>query len=69
MAPGHAPAGLRRTPGVRRAAWEFGLETSIQALRLMGSGLFDEYPKLRVILGHLGEGTAVRHLARRSSNI
>ena len=22
----------------------------------MGSGLFDEYPKLRVILGHLGEG-------------
>jgi len=22
----------------------------------MASGLFDEYPKLRVILGHLGEG-------------
>ena len=22
----------------------------------MGSGLFDEYPNLRVILGHLGEG-------------
>lgn len=22
----------------------------------MGSGLFDEYPKLKVILGHLGEG-------------
>jgi gamma-resorcylate decarboxylase len=22
----------------------------------MGSGLFDEYPKLRMILGHLGEG-------------
>ena len=36
--------------------WGFGVETSIHALRLMGSGLFDEYPKLKVILGHLGEG-------------
>ena len=38
------------------SAWGFGVETSIHALRLMGSGLFDEYPKLKVILGHLGEG-------------
>jgi len=36
--------------------WGFAVETSIHALRLMGSGLFDEYPKLKVILGHLGEG-------------
>jgi gamma-resorcylate decarboxylase len=36
--------------------WGFGVETSIHALRLMSSGLFDEYPKLKVILGHLGEG-------------
>lgn len=36
-------------------AWQFGVETSTHALRLMGSGLFDEYPKLTVILGHLGE--------------
>ena len=36
--------------------WGFGGETSIHALRLMSSGLFDEYPKLKVILGHLGEG-------------
>ena len=32
------------------------METSIHALRLMGSGLFDDYPKLKMILGHLGEG-------------
>lgn len=38
------------------AAWGFAVETSIHALRLMGSGLFDEYPKLKIILGHLGEG-------------
>ena len=36
--------------------WGFAVETSIHALRLMASGLFDEYPKLKVIIGHLGEG-------------
>jgi 2,3-dihydroxybenzoate decarboxylase len=36
--------------------WGFTAETSVHALRLMGSGLFDEYPKLKLILGHLGEG-------------
>ena len=35
---------------------DFAVETSIHALRLMASGLFDEYPKLKMILGHLGEG-------------
>ena len=39
-----------------RSTWGFAVETSIHAFRLMGSGLFDEYPKLKVILGHLGEG-------------
>jgi gamma-resorcylate decarboxylase len=37
------------------STWGFAVETSIHALRLMGSGLFDECPKLKVILGHLGE--------------
>ena len=36
--------------------WGFAVETSLHALRLMASGLFDEYPRLKVILGHLGEG-------------
>ena len=36
--------------------WGFAVETSIHALRLMASELFDEYPKLKVIVGHLGEG-------------
>ncbi len=38
------------------SAWAFGVETALHALRLMGSGLFDRYPKLKIILGHLGEG-------------
>jgi len=46
--------------------WGFAVETSIHALRLMGSGLFDEYPKLRIILGHLGE--AIPHGIWRVDN-
>ena len=36
--------------------WAFGQETAVHALRLMGSGLFDQYPKLQIVLGHMGEG-------------
>ena len=43
-------------PWLAGSPWGFAVETSIHALRLMGSGLFDEYPKLQLILGHLGEG-------------
>ena len=43
-------------PWLLGSAWGFAVETSLHALRLMGSGLFDEYPKLKIILGHLGEG-------------
>jgi gamma-resorcylate decarboxylase len=39
--------------------WGFAVETSIHALRLMASGLFDQYPRLKVILGHLGEGLPI----------
>jgi len=38
------------------ANWGFAAETAVHALRLIGSGLFDEHPRLRIILGHLGEG-------------
>jgi len=37
-------------------AWAFGQETAVHALRLMGSGLFDKYPGLQIVLGHMGEG-------------
>jgi gamma-resorcylate decarboxylase len=36
--------------------WAFGQETAVHALRLMGSGLFDQHPGLRIIIGHMGEG-------------
>lgn len=42
-------------PWLMGPAWQFSVETGTHALRLIGSGLFDLYPKLTVILGHLGE--------------
>jgi gamma-resorcylate decarboxylase len=36
--------------------WAFHAETAVHALRLIGSGLFDECPQLQIVLGHLGEG-------------
>jgi 2,3-dihydroxybenzoate decarboxylase len=39
--------------------WAFAAETSVHALRLIGSGLFDECPKLKIVLGHIGEGIPV----------
>jgi 2,3-dihydroxybenzoate decarboxylase len=42
-------------PWLDGAAWMFGVETASHTLRLLCSGLFDEFPKLKYILGHLGE--------------
>ena len=36
--------------------WGFGQETAVHALRLTGSGLFDDCPELQIVLGHMGEG-------------
>jgi 2,3-dihydroxybenzoate decarboxylase len=41
--------------GLRRATWEWGFETGSHALRLVFGGLFDRFPRAKVILGHLGE--------------
>ena len=37
------------------ASWGYAGETALHALRLIGSGLFDEFPGLRVVVGHMGE--------------
>ncbi len=47
---------IRGYPELGGSAWAFAYETSTHAIRLMLSGVFDRYPKLQVILGHLGEG-------------
>lgn len=35
--------------------WGYAVETGTHAVRLMGAGIFDRYPKLRIVLGHMGE--------------
>ena len=42
-------------PELTGAVWMFTVETATHALRLMTSGLFDRFPGLAIILGHLGE--------------
>ncbi len=46
---------LEQFPGLMTAAWGFTVETATQGIRLVLSGLFDKYPNLKIILGHLGE--------------
>ena len=36
-------------------AWGWHIETAIHVLRLILSGVFDRYPNLQLVIGHLGE--------------
>ncbi len=36
--------------------WGFQTDTALHALRMIVTGVFDEFPGLRIVLGHLGEG-------------
>jgi gamma-resorcylate decarboxylase len=57
--PRSAPAHVASYEGhawLTGSVWGFTSETAIHTLRLMGSGLFDDYPNLKIIVGHLGEG-------------
>ncbi|HEY6538011.1 MAG TPA: amidohydrolase family protein [Candidatus Dormibacteraeota bacterium] len=42
-------------PELMAAVWAFTVETATHALRLITSGLFDRFPGVNVILGHMGE--------------
>jgi 2,3-dihydroxybenzoate decarboxylase len=46
---------LAGNKGLKRATWEWGFETGSHALRLVFGGLFDRFPGIKIILGHLGE--------------
>jgi 2,3-dihydroxybenzoate decarboxylase len=46
---------LDATYGLRRATWEWGVETGSHALRLIFGGHFDRFPRATLALGHLGE--------------
>jgi len=49
------------------AGWGWHAETGLHSLRLIVSGLFDRFPELKVIIGHMGEG--VPYALARSSQL
>jgi predicted TIM-barrel fold metal-dependent hydrolase len=46
---------IKDYPMVMRAAWGYTVETATQAIRMVLSGMFEQYPKLKIVLGHMGE--------------
>ncbi len=36
--------------------WGYAVETATHALRLISAGVFDRFPRLKIVLGHMGEG-------------
>jgi len=43
-------------PALLSAGWGFTVETATQGIRMVLSGVFEAYPNLKIILGHMGEG-------------
>jgi 5-carboxyvanillate decarboxylase len=41
--------------GLYFATWGFSAESGLHAMRLIMSGAFDRHPRLRIVLGHMGE--------------
>lgn len=41
--------------GLDGAIFGFGVETALHALRIITAGVFDRFPKLQIVLGHMGE--------------
>ncbi len=44
-----------RDYGLDSAQWGYGMEVSTHAVRMMVSGVFDRFPKLKICIGHMGE--------------
>lgn len=42
--------------GLDGSVFGFQVETSMHALKMITSGVFDRFPNLRLVLGHMGEG-------------
>ena len=43
-------------PVVGGPAWAYGVEVGTHILKLISGGVFDRFPKLRIVIGHMGEG-------------
>ena len=54
--PSPVPKAYDGHPELTGAVWGWGVETATHALRLLFGGVFDRFPRLKIILGHMGEG-------------
>ena len=45
-----------RTDHLEHAIWGYQAETGLHGLRIITSGVFDHFPGLQIVLGHMGEG-------------
>jgi 5-carboxyvanillate decarboxylase len=53
--PQHADDILQGKLNLDGAIWGFQAETGLHAMRLIVAGVFDRYPTLKIVLGHMGE--------------
>jgi 2,3-dihydroxybenzoate decarboxylase len=49
------PVSLSGRPELMGATWSWTAETATHALRILFGGVFERFPRVRVILGHMGE--------------
>jgi predicted TIM-barrel fold metal-dependent hydrolase len=54
-APSDGMAAPFRDYRLEGAAWGYGIEAGTHAVRLMLSGVLDRFPKLKIVIGHMGE--------------
>jgi predicted TIM-barrel fold metal-dependent hydrolase len=53
--PSPAMAQPYRKYHLEHAIWGYAVETGLHAVRLIVSGVFDAYPTLKIVIGHMGE--------------
>jgi 5-carboxyvanillate decarboxylase len=54
-APGPAMVAAYQRYQLEHAIWGYAVEVGLHAVKLLMSGVFDRYPKLRIVIGHMGE--------------
>jgi 5-carboxyvanillate decarboxylase len=52
--PSPSMAAPMNMPGFR-VAWGYGIETGTHIMRLIAAGVFDRFPSLKIVIGHMGE--------------
>jgi 2,3-dihydroxybenzoate decarboxylase len=39
-----------------KVGWSWAAEVGTHIVRLIGNGVFDQFPRLKIVIGHMGEG-------------